>query len=125
MAPAGRGNAARGGARADAGKEGRLFWGILILALAPAKGFACAACYGKTDDAMANGMNWAIMTLGLILLPVLGAFLAFIVYAIRRSEAVEAARQGRAVATAAKSVEYRVEPAPAVLRAPMLAGAEN
>jgi heme/copper-type cytochrome/quinol oxidase subunit 2 len=66
---------------------------VLLLALAPAKLQACAACYGGSniDSPMADGMNWAILTLGTIILTVLGAFLAFLVYAIRRSEALESA----------------------------------
>ena len=42
---------------------------------------------------MAEGMNWAILTLGVIITTVLGAFLTFLIHAIRRSEAVEAARE--------------------------------
>ena len=68
------------------------FFTVLLLALAPAKLWACAACYGANIDApMADGMNWAILTLGVIILTVLGAFLTFLVYAIRRSEALESA----------------------------------
>ena len=39
---------------------------------------------------MAEGMNWAILTLGVIVATVLGAFLTFLIYAIRRSEALTA-----------------------------------
>ena len=56
--------------------------------------FACAACYGgNIDSPMADGMNWAILTLGTIVATVLGAFLTFLIYAIRKSEALEAAAQ--------------------------------
>ena len=70
-------------------------WKILfaLVALAPAKMFACAACYGANiDSPMADGMNWAILTLGVIITIVLAGFLTFLIYAIRKSEAVEAAR---------------------------------
>jgi hypothetical protein len=67
----------------------------LLLALAmfaPARLLACAACYGaQIDDRMADGMNWAILTLGVVIATVLGAFLTFLIYAIRKSEALEAA----------------------------------
>ena len=66
---------------------------------------ACAACYGANIDApMADGMNWAILTLGVVILTVLGAFLTFLIYAMRKSETVEAARRQAAAAavTAAK-----------------------
>ena len=70
---------------------------ILFLALAafaPAKIFACAACYGgNIDSPMADGMNWAILTLGVIVATVLGAFLTFLIYAIRKSEALDRRRR--------------------------------
>jgi len=67
---------------------------VLLATLAPARLWACAACYGPNIDApMADGMNWAILTLGTIIITVLGAFLTFLIYAIRRSEALEAAKQ--------------------------------
>ena len=67
---------------------------LFVLAmLAPAKIFACAACFGPNiDSPMADGMNWAILALGAVLTTVLGGFLTFLIYAIRKSEAVEAAR---------------------------------
>jgi heme/copper-type cytochrome/quinol oxidase subunit 2 len=62
---------------------------IPLLALcAPMKSLACAACYGKVDGAMADGMNWGIFTLMGVIVPVLGGFLAFFIYLIRRSEAL-------------------------------------
>ena len=67
----------------------------MVLA-APAKVSACAACYGANiDDRMADGMNWAILTLGVIIATVLGAFLAFLIRVIRKSEALEAAAQNQ------------------------------
>ena len=62
--------------------------------LAPAKIFACAACFGPNiDSPMADGMNWAILTLGTVVATVLGAFLTFLIYAIRKSEALTAAAE--------------------------------
>jgi hypothetical protein len=67
---------------------------LALAAFAPAKLFACAACYGANiDSPMADGMNWAILTLGVVITTVLGGFLTFLIYAIRKSEALEAARQ--------------------------------
>ena len=58
-----------------------------IAAFAPANVSACAACYGgNIDSPMADGMNWAILTLGTVITTVLGAFLTFLIYAIRKSE---------------------------------------
>ena len=81
----------------------KLFRHLALLALvagimsAPAKVLACAACYGPSDDAMAHGMNWAILTLGVVVATVLGTFLTFLIYIIRRSEALEAAAQKKAL----------------------------
>ena len=62
--------------------------------LAPAKIFACAACYGANiDSPMADGMNWAILTLGVVITTVLGGFMTFLIYAIRKSEALTAAAE--------------------------------
>ena len=68
---------------------------LLALALiAPAKSFACAACYGASiESPMADGMNWAILILGTVVATVLGAFMTFMIYTIRKSEALEAAVQ--------------------------------
>jgi hypothetical protein len=67
---------------------------LVLVMLAPAKIFACAACYGgNIDDSMADGMNWAILTLGTVVATVLGAFLAYFIYIMRKSEKLEAAAQ--------------------------------
>jgi hypothetical protein len=72
----------------------RNFFLFALAVSAPAKVFACAACYGgKVDCAMTEGMNCAIFTLLAIVGTVLAAFLAFLIYAIRKSEALEAAAQ--------------------------------
>ena len=65
---------------------------FLVLAVfAPAKTFACATCYGGAiDSPMADGMNWGIFTLLAVVGTVLGAFLTFLIYAIRKSEALNA-----------------------------------
>jgi heme/copper-type cytochrome/quinol oxidase subunit 2 len=55
-----------------------------LLLHAPAA-LACAACYGKSDSALAQGMNWGIFTLlgvvGFVLVGVAG----FFVFIIRRA----------------------------------------
>ena len=68
-----------------------------IVALAPAKVSACAACGSGNsqiiDSPMVDGMNLGILTLGAVLLTVLGAALTLLIYFIRKSEALEAAAQ--------------------------------
>jgi hypothetical protein len=62
--------------------------------LAPAKLFACATCYGgDIDTPMTNGMNWGIFTLLAAIGTVLAVFLTFLIYAIRKSEALNAAAE--------------------------------
>ena len=57
------------------------------LALAPLPLFACAACYGKSDSPLAQGMNWGIFTLLGILTPVLGCFAFCFIRMIHKEEA--------------------------------------
>ena len=65
-----------------------------VAAFAPAKVSACAACYGgNIDSPMTDGMNWGILTLLAILGTVLAAALTFLIYAIRKSAALEATAQ--------------------------------
>jgi len=69
---------------------------IALAVLAPARLFACATCYGSganINDPMVDGMNWAILTLGVVVATVLGTFLAYFIYIMRRSEMLEAAAQ--------------------------------
>jgi hypothetical protein len=76
---------------------------LTLAASAPAKVFACAACYGGSIDApMADGMNWAILTLGTVVATVLGTFLTFLIYAIRKSEALTAAAEQKNSSQASK-----------------------
>lgn len=64
---------------------------LLLAALSPAKLLACATCYGaNVDSSLADGINWGILTLMAVLVPVLGTFLTLLIYLIRKSEAVEA-----------------------------------
>lgn len=58
---------------------------ISIVFSAPRSTFACAACTGRSDDAVAEGLNAAVLTLLLVLLAVLGAFVSFLAYLIRRA----------------------------------------
>lgn len=59
---------------------------IAAAALAPSPLFACAACYGRSDSALAQGMNWGIFTLMGVILTVLTCILVFFVHIIRKEE---------------------------------------
>ena len=63
----------------------------LLVAFAPAKVFACAACYGGSiDSPMTDGMNWGILTLLAVLGVVLATALTLLIYFIHKSEALNA-----------------------------------
>lgn len=59
---------------------------ISAVALAPSSLRACAACYGRSDSALANGMNWGIFTLLGVVLTVLTCILVFFVHIVRKEE---------------------------------------
>jgi hypothetical protein len=56
-----------------------------VIALAPSPLLACAACTGKTDSALAVGMNWGIVTLLGVVATVLSCFVVFFVHVARRT----------------------------------------
>lgn len=60
----------------------------LLLTLAPGKVLACAACFGKSDSKLAEGMNMGIFTLLVVVVFVLGGFGAFFIYLMRRSSGI-------------------------------------
>jgi len=67
---------------------------VVAMAAAPARVFACATCYAShVDGSMADGANWAVLTLGIVVSAVLGAFLTFFIYIMRRSERLEAGKE--------------------------------
>lgn len=61
-----------------------------VLASQPAR--ACATCFGRSDSAMAQGMNMGILFLLVVILAVLAGLVGFIVFLARRAAtAAEAA----------------------------------
>jgi hypothetical protein len=69
---------------------GKLLWcGLAFAALSqPASTFACAACYGKSDSPLAQGMNWGIFSLLAVIVPVLGSIAVFFFFMARRAAAI-------------------------------------
>jgi len=49
------------------------------------RGSACAACFGRSDSPLAQGMNWGIITLLVFVLGLWAAFGSFFVFIARRS----------------------------------------
>jgi hypothetical protein len=64
----------------------------LVVALAdhPQALHACAACAGRSDSAMAQGMNWGIFSLLAVIVAVLGSIAGFFIFLARRSAAAAA-----------------------------------
>jgi hypothetical protein len=56
-----------------------------ILLLQPTTLLACAACYGASDSPMAQGMNWGIFSLLVMIVLVLVGVASFFVFLARRS----------------------------------------
>jgi hypothetical protein len=53
----------------------------------PDKAGACAACFGKSDSAMAQGMNMGILSLLIVVVMVLSTIASFFVFLARKSSA--------------------------------------
>jgi hypothetical protein len=80
--------------------KGRRLPRILSLAIAALISFghlpaawACAACFGKSDSAMARGMNMGIFSLLVVVVCVLASVAGFFVFLARRSARLAAAHQ--------------------------------
>lgn len=67
---------------------GKTLLAVLIgsFALTPSSLLACAACYGRSDSALAKGLNWGIFTLLGVVLTVLTCILVFFVHVVRKEE---------------------------------------
>jgi hypothetical protein len=58
---------------------------LAALLLQPASLLACATCYGASDSPLAQGMNWGIMTLLVIVFSVMCGIVGFFVHVNRRA----------------------------------------
>ena len=66
--------------------KNKILWIAISGVLAvPQSAWGCAACAGRSDDVMAQGLNAAVLTMMLVLLSVLGSLLGFMAYLIRRA----------------------------------------
>jgi hypothetical protein len=48
---------------------------------------ACAACYGQSDSPLAQGLNWGILSLLGIVVPVLGGIATFFIFIAKKAAA--------------------------------------
>lgn len=58
---------------------------IAIVLAAPRCAWACAACSGRSDDMVAQGLNAAVLTLMGVLVVVLGTIVGSLAYLMRRA----------------------------------------
>ena len=58
--------------------------------LAPRAAHACAVCFGNSDSKLSQGMLAGVLVLLLVVLAVLGGFVALFIYLARRAAAVAA-----------------------------------
>ena len=58
---------------------------VAMVLFAPRPLLACAACFGRSDSSLAQGMNCGIFTLLGVVVSVLSCFVVFFVHIARRS----------------------------------------
>jgi len=57
----------------------------LLACLTPSSALACAACFGQDSGPMAQGMNWGIFSLLVVIVSVLITVAGFFVFLARRA----------------------------------------
>ncbi|HEX3626501.1 MAG TPA: hypothetical protein VH280_13885 [Verrucomicrobiae bacterium] len=60
-----------------------------LAGFSPTPLFACAACYGRSGDPLAHGMNWGILTLLAVLVTMLASIATFFYFLVRREAAAQ------------------------------------
>jgi hypothetical protein len=65
---------------------------VLSLAMRSESVSACAACFGKSDSPLAEGMNWGIFSLLAVVGCVLSGFAAAGIFLVKKSASVAAAQ---------------------------------
>ena len=46
---------------------------------------ACAACYGQSDSPLAQGLNWGILSLLAVVVPVMGGIATFFIFIAKKA----------------------------------------
>ena len=78
------------------------------IAALPASVQACAACFGKSDDAMARGMNMGIFALLIVIMSVLAGLTSFFIFLARRAARVGALSSASASAPSTAELSERI-----------------
>ncbi|MEP6662148.1 MAG: hypothetical protein ABJC04_00665 [Verrucomicrobiota bacterium] len=58
---------------------------LTVFLMATRSVFACAACFGASDSAMAQGMNWGIFSLLAVVVAMLSGIAGFFVFLAKKS----------------------------------------
>ena len=66
---------------------------VFSLSLTPSSALACAACFGRSDSKMAEGMNMGILSLLVVITTVLFGMACFFVFLAKRATAASASEQ--------------------------------
>lgn len=66
---------------------------VAVLSWAPAAAEACAACYGKSDSKLAEGMNWGIFSLLFVVVGVLGGIGGFFIFLARKAASMDSTQK--------------------------------
>lgn len=56
-----------------------------LAVVVPLRVLGCAACFGRSDSALAAGMNYGIFSLLVVITTMLGLIATFFVYIVRRA----------------------------------------
>jgi len=86
--------------------NGKFVWAVIAagMILRADSVRACAACYGKSDSPLAQGMNWGIFSLLAMVVCVLSGVASFFIFLAKKSAAVSAAAaQGELVPATPKA----------------------
>lgn len=67
----------------------KIAFAAALAGFSPSPLFACAACYGKSSDPLAHGMNWGIFTLLGIVVLMLSSIATFFFVLVRRAAAAQ------------------------------------
>lgn len=70
-------------------RPAHLTFGLLAALLTTQEAAACAACFGRSDSALAYGMNAGILTLLAVIGTMLAAVASFFVFIVRRASRLE------------------------------------
>ncbi len=70
-------------------RRAQFIFAVLVACATAHEASACAACFGRSDSALAYGMNAGILTLLAVIGTMLAAVASFFVFIVRRASRLE------------------------------------